>query len=341
MARSASYDSDWRAGAKPSAAPIPCSTKPSFRLAVTFGSFCRRDPAAAFRGLANGALPSATRCSFSAAKSSTAKKTSPLTSNSAGTSSPARRSGITAMVRTFAVTSSPTRPSPRVAAVTQPTLLVHQIQGEAVDLELAQEAGLLDPRLAQLADRPRRPAVQLLVAEGIVQAHHLDQVLNRSERGRDRPADLLGRRVGCAQCWESVLQRLEVAHRGVEVGVGQRRRVEHVVAPASVLDPLAQLRVPLASRRVRLGLREPVSRRAGRCHQPRPHLNAAHRQSHRLVLGLPPDAGRLLHPAGAAGAASCWLAGRPPWARGTPARTQRERSRRQSPWRRRRRRRPR
>ena len=34
---------------------------------MTFGSFCRSDPAAALRGLANGALPSATSCSLSAA----------------------------------------------------------------------------------------------------------------------------------------------------------------------------------------------------------------------------------------------------------------------------------
>ncbi len=95
---------------------MPWLTNPRFRDAVTRGSFCRNDPAAAFRGLANGALPSATRAAFSAANSSTAKKTSPRTSSTSGRSAPVSRSGITLIVLTFAVTSSPTRPSPRVAA---------------------------------------------------------------------------------------------------------------------------------------------------------------------------------------------------------------------------------
>ena len=97
---------------------MPWLTKPRLREAVTRGSFWRSDPAAALRGLANGALPSATRDSFKAANSRTAKKTSPRTSSTRGTSPPDSRCGITLIVRTLAVTSSPTRPSPRVAART-------------------------------------------------------------------------------------------------------------------------------------------------------------------------------------------------------------------------------
>ena len=58
---------------KPSSTPSPWLTKPRLRDAVTRGSFCRSDPAAALRGLANGALPSATSASFSAVNSATAK----------------------------------------------------------------------------------------------------------------------------------------------------------------------------------------------------------------------------------------------------------------------------
>ena len=57
-------------------------------MAVTFGSFWRREPAAALRGLANGAFPSKTRDSLSAVKSATAKKTSPRTSSVSGMSEP-------------------------------------------------------------------------------------------------------------------------------------------------------------------------------------------------------------------------------------------------------------
>ena len=52
---------------------MPWLTNPSRRDAVTRGSFCRSEPAAALRGLANGALPSATRDSLSAVNSATGK----------------------------------------------------------------------------------------------------------------------------------------------------------------------------------------------------------------------------------------------------------------------------
>ena len=43
----------------------PCTTRRSGRLAVTRGSFCRSEPAAVLRGLANGGLPASTSRSFS------------------------------------------------------------------------------------------------------------------------------------------------------------------------------------------------------------------------------------------------------------------------------------
>ena len=71
---------------EPRGPPIPWQSIVSGRDAVTRGSFCRSDPAAEFRGLANGALPAATSEAFSSAKPSSGKKTSPRISTSSGMS---------------------------------------------------------------------------------------------------------------------------------------------------------------------------------------------------------------------------------------------------------------
>ena len=106
---------------KPGGPPMPWQSMASGRDAVTRGSFCRSEPAAEFRGLANGALPAATSCAFSSSKPANGKNTSPRISTSSGMSWPPSsrsRCGTPRMVRTLSVTSSPTRPSPRVAART-------------------------------------------------------------------------------------------------------------------------------------------------------------------------------------------------------------------------------
>jgi hypothetical protein len=71
-------------------------------------------------------------------------------------------------------------------------------------------------------------------------------VVDGRELRRDRAADLLGGRVGRAQLGELLLQRLERPQPLVEVGVGEGRVVEDVVAPARLLDLLGQLLVLLA-----------------------------------------------------------------------------------------------
>lgn len=101
---------------RPSWAPMPCTTMCSGRVAVTLGSFWRSDPAAALRGLAKGLSSAATSRAFSSSKPSMGKKTSPRISTRAGMFSPFSRCGISAIVRTLGVMSSPVRPSPRVAA---------------------------------------------------------------------------------------------------------------------------------------------------------------------------------------------------------------------------------
>ncbi len=109
-------------------APMPCTSMrrrrirarmSSRRAGLLPSSFWRRDPAAAFRGFAKTRSPTSSCRAFSSSNSATGKKISPRTSTSGGCPDPMSRSGTVPMVRTFCVTSSPTTPSPRVAAVTR------------------------------------------------------------------------------------------------------------------------------------------------------------------------------------------------------------------------------
>ena len=100
---------------------MPWQTIPSARLAVTRGSFCRSDPAAALRGLAKAGRPASVIDTLSRSKASTGRNTSPRTSSSPGTGNPSAavsRWGTESIVLTLGVTSSPVRPSPRVSART-------------------------------------------------------------------------------------------------------------------------------------------------------------------------------------------------------------------------------
>ena len=99
-------------------APTPCTTMLNGREAVTRGSFCRREPAAAFRGLAKRDLPASSNESLSSAKAANGKKTSPRTSIRVGIFLPLRVCGNPLIVFTFSVTSSPVTPLPRVNALT-------------------------------------------------------------------------------------------------------------------------------------------------------------------------------------------------------------------------------
>jgi hypothetical protein len=92
--------------------------KSSARLAVMRGSFWRRLPAAALRGFAKRRSPASPCRSFSASNAVRGMNTSPRASKRAGMPLPWSRRGIVAIVPTFAVTSSPVTPSPRVAART-------------------------------------------------------------------------------------------------------------------------------------------------------------------------------------------------------------------------------
>ena len=72
----------------PSAAPNEWTHIRNGRDAVTFRSFCRSEPAAALRGLANTRCSASRSRSFSSSNALTGRKTSPRTSITAGGSSP-------------------------------------------------------------------------------------------------------------------------------------------------------------------------------------------------------------------------------------------------------------
>ena len=81
------------------------------------GSSCRREPAAALRGLAKRLSPLSSRSSLSRSKLFLGMNTSPRTIREGRASG--RRRGMEGMVFKFSVTSSPTWPSPRVAPRTK------------------------------------------------------------------------------------------------------------------------------------------------------------------------------------------------------------------------------
>ena len=78
-------------------------------------SFWRRLPAAALRAFVKSRSPAAPCRRLSSSNAASGMNTSPRTSSSDGTRLPNSRAGAAAIVRRFSVTSSPVRPSPRVA----------------------------------------------------------------------------------------------------------------------------------------------------------------------------------------------------------------------------------
>ena len=94
---------------------MPKVTIDRFLSAVTAGSSCLSEPAAALRGFAKGDSPRSSRSSLSDRNEDSGMNISPMASSSAGGSSTISRSGTAGMVRKLDVMSSPTSPSPLVA----------------------------------------------------------------------------------------------------------------------------------------------------------------------------------------------------------------------------------
>ena len=103
--------------------------------------------------------------------------------------------GISLMVRTLAVTSSPVKPSPRVARADQFAVLVAQRQRQAVDLRLGDERRNLVGIELEKAPDALDEFGDVLVAEGIAERQHRHRVLHFRKAARGRGADLLRRRI--------------------------------------------------------------------------------------------------------------------------------------------------
>jgi hypothetical protein len=122
----------------------------------------------------------------------------------------------------------------------QPAPLVDQRDGDAVDLQLAQEAR---PG-ATLALDAGRPGRQLVAGEGVVEALHALEVPDRCEGRREPAVDLLARRVGRDQRGVVGLQALELAHQLVVLAVTDQRLVQDVVRERVPVELLREVTVP-------------------------------------------------------------------------------------------------
>lgn len=121
-------------------------------------------------------------------------------------------------------------------------MFVGEVDGEAVDLQLAQEvvaggADLLGDALG--------PGGEFLVVEGVVEGEHPLAVLDGGELRLVLPGDLLGGRVGGAQRRVLLLQFGEGAQLPVELGVADDGLVVDVVAEAVLLDLFGEVLVAL------------------------------------------------------------------------------------------------
>jgi hypothetical protein len=132
---------------------------------------------------------------------------------------------------------------PAVAAgccLDKPPLVVAEGDGQAVDLQLADELGVRGDLLGQ----PVRPSLELFGSEGVVEAHHRHSMGHRGEEHRRRSADRRGRRTRDHQVGVIGFDRCELADQGVVFDVGDLGVVEPVVAVVVVRDELSQLLGP-------------------------------------------------------------------------------------------------
>ena len=125
----------------------------------------------------------------------------------------------------------------------QDAVLVGEVDGQAVDLQLAQ---VVQVRGAGGVPGALEPGGQLLGGEDVVEAEHPLGVVHRIEaRLEDRRPDLLGGALRGAQAGVLGLELLELAEQGVEVGVADRRAAQ-VVGEAVLPHPAGEV-VPLAT----------------------------------------------------------------------------------------------
>ena len=107
-------------------------------------------------------------------------------------------------------------------AAHQPSVLVGERDAEAVDLELGDVGHR--PCGVEAAPHALVERAQLLFVVGVVERQHRQQVLDGREPFGRAAADALRRRVGRDEIGMLGLERLQLAHQRVELGVGDLGR---------------------------------------------------------------------------------------------------------------------
>ena len=202
-------------------------------------SFWRSEPAAALRGLAKASLALGLQPAIQPFEGVVAHEDLAANLQELQVArEPSRRSGIVRTVFRFCVTSSPSRPSPRVAPADEPPPFVEQGDTQAVHLGFAH---VVERFAGEGADETRLELADLVGGIGVVQAEHGSPVPDRGEALRHGPADALGGGVGRDEIRMGVLQRLQFAEEAIVLGVCDLRPILHVVAVAVVVEQRAQL----------------------------------------------------------------------------------------------------
>ena len=222
------------------------------REAVIRGSFCRRLPAAALRGLANGALPCSTSDALRSANAGDREVDLAAHLEQLGRVVAGQPLGDLADGAHVGGDVLAGAPVAAGGAADQPALLVGQVDRQAVDLELAEElhraAGVALGALGP--GRPARRRSKTLSSDIIRSA--CSTGVNSVEKV---PPTFCVGDSGVRSAGNSLLERLQLAQQPVELGVGDGRRVEHVVAVLMAAQLVAQLGVPGAGLGRRLGAR--------------------------------------------------------------------------------------
>ncbi len=228
-------------------APSWYAQNDSSREAVIFESFCRSDPAAELRGVGEGLQPGLDLASVELLERR--HRHVHLAPNfehrgppppALGPREPLGHRGDGGDIGGDVV---PRDPVAAGGGLHQTTVLVDQGHGQPVDLELAHEGGR--GRLRRDAPHAIEPCMELVDAEGVVEAHHRRPVLDRREQRRRCPCHPAGGRVGGHQLGMGVLEQSQLTDEGVVVGVGDLGGVELVVAVVVVRDQAAELLHPL------------------------------------------------------------------------------------------------
>ena len=125
------------------------------------------------------------------------------------------------------MTSSPTRPSPRVAPTAERAVLVDELDARAVELRL-HDVVERSPRSSRRRTRSSNARSSVL-AHRVVEREHRHAVDELGEALGGRRADALRRRIGARELRVRCLERLELAEQRVVLRVGDLGRVLLVV----------------------------------------------------------------------------------------------------------------